>query len=201
MATSSDPAPDTDAFDALGPGGILIAVTDDGSDPRYVPVRTAAARVAAERRATLLLFCVGSDAAGVAGSSRVFTPGRRTGDGGPERPHSGSRRRDLLAAEAAELRQIGAAVLAWLPGVAGDRGIAEAVERSGAAAVMVPAERDRPGVVRRTLEYRAARIPAPLVAVDGSGGLRLVRPLQGGPRGALSTPLARARVLPFGRAT
>jgi len=41
----------------------------------------------------------------------------------------------------------------------------------------MPAEVDRPGLIRRTLDYRAARIAAPVIAVNLSGVLALVRPL------------------------
>ena len=95
------------------------------------------------------------------------------------RSHTGSRRRDLLRAEAAAIRAHGIDVAVWLPGRSGADGMAEAVALTHAAILLLPAEPDRPGVVRRTLHYHATRIPAPIVAVDPSGRLAPIEPLGG----------------------
>jgi hypothetical protein len=140
--TASDLAP------SIPPGGIVVAATDDGSDPRYTAVRHAAAAVAASIGGTVLLYRAPRSSAGIA---------------------------DLVSA-------------------------------AGAAVVLLPAEADRPGILHRTLEYRAGRIDAPVVAVDPEGWLRRVPPLGGrappvarGPAPGWRPPLVRRHSAPAGR--
>ncbi len=159
-------------------GGLVVAVTDDGVDPRYAAVRAAATDIAvAARGKVLLLYAPKGQAAPGPVRPRLFFPptdgaGRRA-----PRPHTGSRQRDLLGPEAAAIRARGVGVAVWLSGRPGPAGMAEAVALTHAALVLLPAERDRPGILRRTLEYDAARIAAPVVAVDPFGCLMRVRPL------------------------
>jgi hypothetical protein len=161
----------------LPSGGVVIAMTDDGSDPRYASVRAAAIPLAATLGAKVVLFH-----APVGQSDRpdrtwrLFERGAR-----PDRdvgyvPGS-SPRRAALRRQADSLRESGAEVAVWVsygPSVAG---LAEAVALTHASLVLMPAEVDRPGLIRRTLDYRAARIAAPVIAVDISGVLAWVRPL------------------------
>ncbi len=76
----------------------------------------------------------------------------------------------------------------WLARAPGPASIAEAVAATGAALVLVPAERAPTcGAIRRidrTLDYYAARIPVPLIAVGRDGSLTRVAPLGGGAPGS-----------------
>jgi hypothetical protein len=159
-------------------GATIIAVTDDGSDPRCAAVRDAATRFAAITGARVLLHYSppGRQALG-ARAPRHFVPDM-TPDGAG-RPHTGSRRRDLLLPEAKAIRARGVDVAVWLAGQPGPAGIAEAVDLTSAAAVLVPAEQDRPGVLNLTLAYRATKIAALVVAVGSDGSISPIRPLCG----------------------
>ena len=161
----------------LPSGGVIIAMTDDGSDQRYAAVRAAAVSVAATMGAKVLLFH-----APVGQSDhpertwRLFERGPGSSREVADAPGS-SPRREALRRQADSLRESGVEVAVWVsygPSVAG---LAVAVAHTDASVVLMPAEADRPGVVRRTLDYRAARIAAPVFAVDLVGVLSLVRPL------------------------
>jgi hypothetical protein len=173
-------------------GGLVVAVTDDGSDPRYEAVRDAAAELAAAAHGKVLLFHAppGQSESGPI-RPRLYFPVLDGTDGSTTRQHTGSRQRDLLAHEATAIRARGVGVAVWLSGRAGPSGLAEAVSLTHAAVVLVAAERARPGVIRRTLDYHASKVAAPVVAVDPGGGLAEVRPL-GGTRPALGLPSAPA---------
>jgi hypothetical protein len=97
------------------------------------------------------------------------------------RPHTGTRSQDLLLVEARDVAAPGLTVGVWLPSRHGPAGVAEAVEASGAVLVLVAARARRPAVLDRTLEYLAARVPAPVVAVAADGNWTPVRAL-GNPR-------------------
>ena len=64
-----------DAAGLVPPGGLVVAVTDDGSDPRYGAVREAATRLARAARGKVLLF-YGPPGWGMAGPvrPRMFFP-------------------------------------------------------------------------------------------------------------------------------
>ena len=150
-------------------GATIIAVTDDGTDPRHAPARELAAR-AAVRVGGTVLFCVAPahDASPARSRPRLYFPpvdGPRLG-----RPQTGTRSRDLLLTEAREVAAPGLTVGVWLPSRHGPAGVAEAVDATGASLVLVAARARRGPVLDRTLEYLAARVPAPVVAVatDGS---------------------------------
>jgi hypothetical protein len=167
----------------LPSGATVIAVTDDGADPRYAAVRQVAARAAARVGGTLL-FCVvpARDPGTPRSGPRLFLPTIDPGVG--ERPHTGTRSRDLLLAEAREVAAPGLVVGVWLPSRHGPSGVAEAVDATGAALVLVPARRKRrPAVLDRTLEYLAARVGAPVVSVAPDGTWSRVSAL-GEPPGA-----------------
>ena len=167
----------SDLVPLVPPGGVVIAVTDDGADPRFRTVRDAAATIAAGAGGRVLLFHAPP---GQADSGRrkwhLFVPGSR-GAGGPAEPDADLHRATLLGAEATEIRSHGVEVAVWLTTRPIASGMAEAVAVTSAAIVLMPAEPERRGIVRRTLDYRAARIAAPVVAVDPDGGLVRVRPL------------------------
>jgi hypothetical protein len=185
----------------LPAGGTVVAVTDDGSDPRFDAVRDAATDLAAAARGRVILF----HAIPGQGDVRlrrptVFIPGLGSGDdrresGRPARP-AASRLRDRLSLLAAAIQGRGVDVAVWLTGRAISAGTAEAAAFSRASLVLMPAEVDRPGVLRRTLDYRATRIGVPLLAVDAAGRLSRVRPLGERPvedrhRGPEALPAAR----------
>lgn len=179
-ATASDSI--TPIADLVRQCGLIVAVTDDGADPRFAAVRAAATDIAAARGARVLLFHAPSGMApDRPGRPRLFVPGADASghDGG--RLHTGARHRDLLGAEAAAIRARSVDVAAWIAPRDGPTGIAEAVARTGADIVLVPDEVERTGgirrVIRRTLSYYASRIGAPVVSVDAVGRLNLVSPL------------------------
>lgn len=171
----------------LPPGATVIAVTDDGVDPRYAPVRALAASIAAAAGGNVL-FCVAParDTSPPRARPRLFFP---PVDGGA-RPHTGTRRRDLLLGEARAVLAPGLAVGVWLPSHSGPAAVAEAAAATAAALVVVPARAHRPGVLDRTLEYLAARVPTPIVALRPDGTLEPVHAL--GERADAAWP----RVLP-----
>ena len=185
----------------LPAGGTVVAVTDDGSDPRFDAVRDAATDLAAAARGRVILF----HAIPGQGDVRrrrptVFIPGLHAGDdrreSGRPAPPGASRVRDRLSLLAAAIQARGVDVAVWLTGRAISPGTAEAAAFSRAALVLMPAEVDRPGVLRRTLDYRATRIGVPLLAVDAAGRLTRVRPLgerrvEDGHRGPETLPAAR----------
>ena len=168
----------TDIALLIPAGGTVIAVTDDGSDPRCAAVRDAATRIAAITGARVLLHYSPPDRQALgARSPRLFVPDMTPNSAG--RPHTGSRRRDLLLPEARAIRARGVDVAVWLAGQPGTIGLAEAVDLTSAAAVLVPAEQDRPGVINLTLAYRATKIAALVVAVGSDGSVAPVQPLCG----------------------
>ena len=173
--------------------GTIVAVTDDGSDPRYAAVRDAATEIAAIVGGLVLLHHTPPGASSPeAQAPRLFVPD--SGADGAGRPHNGSRRRDLLIAEAAAIRARGVDVAVWLSGRPGPAGIAEAVGVTSAAAILMPAEAERPGVINLTLAYRARRIPGLVVAVAKDGVLAAVQPLGGSQApGAHRAPSPRRR--------
>ena len=158
-------------------GSVVIAVTDDGSDRRYAAVREAATTIAAGAGARVLLFHAPP---GQVGSGkrrwRVFVPGLR-GAGSAAEQDAGPHGASLLDVEATAIRARGVEVAVWMTSRPISAGMVEAVSVTGAALVLMPAEAERRGIVRRTLDYRASRIPAPVVAVDPDGRLVRVRPL------------------------
>lgn len=162
-------------------GGLVLAATDDGRDRRYGSVREAAVEVALAAAARILLFDTSAPSRSVGrAQARLFAPLAGAG-GRPGRIHTGSRRRDLLLDQALAIEARSVGTLAWLAATAGPAGIAEAVQRTGASLVLLPAELDRTGVsrrvIRRTLSYYACRVGAPLVSVDLAGRLCVVPPL------------------------
>jgi len=168
----------TDIALLIPAGGTVIAVTDDGSDPRCAAVRDAATRFAAITGARVLLYHSPPDRQALgARSPRLFVPDPAPVSAG--RPHTGSRRRDLLLAETTAIHERGVDVAVWLAGQPGTAGIVEAVDLTSAAAVLVPAEKDRPGVINLTLAYRATKIAALVVAVGSDGSISPIRPLCG----------------------
>lgn len=159
--------------------GTIVAVTDDGSDPRYAAVRDAATEIAAIVGGLVLLHHTPPGASTPkARAPRLFVPD--TGAGGGGRAHNGSRKRDLLIDEVRAIRARGVDVAVWLSGESGPAGIAEAIASTSAVAILMPAEAERPGVINLTLAYRANRIPALVVAVGVDGLLAAVKPLGGG---------------------
>lgn len=158
-------------------GGVVIAVTDDGTDPRFRAVRDAAVTIASSARARVLFFHAPPGQAGPRTRRwHLIVPGLRD-TGTAAELEAGPRGSDLLGAEATEIRSRGVEVAVWMTTRPIASGMAEAVAITGAAIVLMPAEAERRGIVRRTLDYRAARIPAPVVAVDPDGGLVRVVPL------------------------
>ncbi len=165
---------------------VILAVTDDGHEARFGPVRDAAADLARRVAAQVVLYLPpAGDGLPEAGRPRLFDPlagspgpGSQAGSG---RRHTGARRRDLLRDEAVAIHSQGPDVLVWLARRPNLAGIVEAVRQSGADLVLVPAERDRSGVggrvVRLTLAYHAAHLSVPLAAVDRAGRVALVAPL------------------------
>jgi hypothetical protein len=172
----------------------VIAVTDEGASPRYAPVRSLAAQ-AALRVGGTVLFCVAParDDSPPRSRPRLYLPSIAGGPGG--RPHTGTRERDLLLDAAREVAAPGLTVGVWLPSRHGPAGVAEAVAATGAALVLVPARACRAKVLDRTLEYLAARVPAPVIAVAEDGSWRSVRPLGAADRmgfGASPSPWSTA---------
>ncbi len=181
---------------AIPPGSLVVAVTDDGGDPRYAAVRAAATDIAVAAEGTVVLLYVSASQAafGPIRSRRFLPPMDCAGKPSP-RLHTGSRRRDLLGPEASAIRDRGVGVAVWLAGRPGPAGMAEAVSRTHAALILLPAERNRPGVIRRTLEYDAARVGAPVVAVDPVGSLTRVVPLGAGCGDVVATSPRRPAAL------
>jgi hypothetical protein len=169
-----DHGPATLQLPLAGNGGTIVAVTDAGDDPRYAVVRDAAVRLAvAVGGARILLFHEPGPLAPERGTARAFVADGRS------REHTGSRAIDMLRDAVAAMRAEGLEVGIWLPPRPGAAALADAVIRVRADLVLMPAARRRPWSIDRTLEYRAARIPAPVVAVDIDGAMRAVRPLAG----------------------
>jgi hypothetical protein len=167
-----------DLFGSVPSAATVVAVTDDGRDPRYAPVRALAAQ-AASRVGGSVLFCVAPahDDAAPRTRPRLFLPPI---DGSPTgRPHTGTRGGDLLLDEARAVAAPGLAIGVWLPSRHGPAGVAEAVAATGAAIVLVPERVSRGKVLDRTLEYLAARVPASVVAVGLDGSWRPVARLGG----------------------
>ena len=161
----------------VGPGATIIAMTDEGSDPRYAAVRAAAASIATAADARILLFhAPPGQVDPTARRWRLFEHAEGPA-GPPERTHTISRRGDALRRQASSLREDGLHVSVFVTDRPSAAGIAEAVEVTRAALVLMPAEVERPGRVRRTLHYRAARVAAPVISVDPDGTLALVSPL------------------------
>ena len=173
-------------------GATVIAVTDDGTDERYAPVRGMAGRLASEIGGRVVL-CHTGDGERTEGTRRprLFFPAVDGEAGG--RLHTGSRVRDLLVAEARGLAAAGIVVAVWLPGEPGPTGIAGAVRATGAALVLVPSRSARTAIVDRTLDHHASRIPAPVVAVGPDGACVLVRPLGSGSASVRPTERGRSR--------
>jgi hypothetical protein len=169
----------------------IVAVTDDGSNPRHAAVRDAATEIAKVVGGLVLLHHTPPGASTPeARSPRLFVPDTRAD--GTGRPHNGSRKRDLLIDEAAAIRARGVDVAVWLSGQPGPAGIAEAIASTSAVLVLMPAESERRGVINLTLAYRATRIPGLVVAVGMDGTLALVHPLsRGQPQGADRVPATR----------
>ena len=81
----------------------------------------------------------------------------------------------------------------WLPSRHGPAGVAEAVAATEASLVLVAARVRRGPVLDRTLEYLAARVPAPVVAVRADGDWSPIRAL-GEPVGTpWPVPVERSR--------
>ena len=116
-----------------------------------------------------MLFCVAPahDATLARSGPRLFFPPVDASPVG--RPHTGTRTRDLLLTEARDVAAPGLTVGVWLPSRHGPAGVAEAVSATGASLVLVAARPRRGPVLDRTLEYLAARVPAPVVAVGADG--------------------------------
>ncbi len=167
----------SDLVPLVPPGGVVIAVSDDGSDPRFRAVRDAAVTIASSTRARVLFFHAPPGQAARSRRWRLIVPGLSGGPGSPAEPEASLRGPGLLGAEATEIRSRGVEVAVWITTRPIASGMAEAVAVTGAALVLMPAEAERRGIVRRTLDYRASRIPAPVVAVDPDGGLVRIRPL------------------------
>ena len=191
LAPNQDPEWDAVAplVALVRPGGAVLAVTGDGTDPAYAAVRAAAVRVARPAFATVILYHAPASAGPAGGSPRLFDPVGVAGDpaaggesSGP-RVHTGTRRRDLLHAEAIAVRSNGPEVRVWLSRRSGPSGLAEAAAATGASLILIPAESDRRRsgrgrVIPLTLSYYAARVSAPLVAVRPDGSTMPVAPLQ-----------------------
>ncbi len=181
-----DPASSAELGTLVPPGTVVLAVTDDGACDRYAPVREAAAAMAGAARGTVVLFHVPPGPVVQGGRPRRFVPPAPDASGAA-RAHTGSRKTDLLLAEAASIRASGAGVIVWIARTAGPSAIAEAVGATGPALVLVASESIRGcGTARRldrTLDYYAARIPVPVLSVDRDGRLARVRPLGSGPAG------------------
>lgn len=166
---------------SLPRGGAVLVVTDDGRDERYTLVRDAAARIASALRGRVVLFHAPPGPFVPGGRSRHFVPPVLAAQGDAARPHTGSRRSDLLLAEASEIRAGGADVSVWLARASGPGAIADAVGATGAALVLLSADPPRTGTVHRridrTLAYYATRIPVPVASIGTSGRLEPVAPL------------------------
>jgi len=188
----------TDLIRRLPSGATVIAITDDGTDPRHAPARGLAARAAVCVGGTVL-FCVSParDPSLPRARPRLYFPPVSASLAG--RAHTGTRSQDLLLAEAREVAAPGLTVGVWLPSRHGPAGVAEAVEATGAALVLVAARARRPAVLDRTLEYLAARVPAPVVAVAADGSWTPVnalgRPLDAWPSSSTHHRAPRALAL------
>ncbi len=104
----------------LPAGGTVVAVTDDGSDPRFDAVRDAATDLAAAARGRVILVHVIPGQGDVRHRRpTVFVPGLHAGDdrqsGRPARPGA-SRVRDRLSLLAAAIQARGVDVAVWLTG-------------------------------------------------------------------------------------
>lgn len=174
MSRTADPIAELIA--RLPSTAAVIAVTDEGASSRYAPVRSLAAR-AALRVGGTVVFCVAParDTSPPRSRPRLFFPPVAAPVVG--RPRTGTREADLLLAEAREVAAPGLTVAVWLPSRHGPAGVAEAVTATGAALVLVPERASRTTVLDRTLEYLAARVPAPVVAVSADGSWRRVAAL------------------------
>ncbi len=167
---------------------IVVAVTDIGTDPRYSAIRTTATSIAALANAKVVLFHEPRD------QRDPTTRPWRFFDHAP-RPESvegtgsgSSPRRDELRRQAGSIRGAGVDVAVWVTDRPIGAGLAEAVAEIGARLVLMPAETNTPGIVRRTLEYRAARVAATVVAVDSLGRCTFITPLGTQPPAHPSTP-------------
>lgn len=166
---------------------VVMAVTDLGADARYSTVRTTATSIARLANAKVVLFHVPPDQPDPTTRPwRFFDPAPRpepvavTGSGS-------SLRRDELRRQAASFRERGIEVGVWVTNRPHGVGLAEAVAEVGARLVLMPAETNAPGMIRRTLEYRAARVAATVVAVDAMGSCTFVTPLCAPPTSPEST--------------
>jgi hypothetical protein len=176
-----DPRPPAELAASLPRGGVILVATDDGQDPRYALARDAAARIASALGGCVVLFHAPPGPLVPGGRSRHFVPPDPAVADQAVRPHTGSRRSDLLLAEASEIRAGGADVSVWLARTSGPGAIAAAVAATGAGLVLLCAEAPHESTVHRrvdrTLAYYATRIPVPVLSVGASGRPEPVAPL------------------------
>ena len=132
----------------------------------------------------MVLFHVPAARSDLGGPSRLFVPPDDVDPTEPARPHTGSRRSDLLLDAASAIRADGVDVAVWLARTSGPGAIADAVAATRALLVLVPADAPRScaaaGRIDRTLAYYAARLPVPLASVDAGGRIESVAPLGSG---------------------
>ena len=163
--------------------GLIVAATDGGQDPRYASVRRVAIELARTTDTCLLLLERESSS-----SSTDWEAGMSAAAGDPptaalrfEDPGTRRRRREQLRDELAEAERNGVPTIVWTSRGPGSHGLADVVARSNASLVLLPADPSPRSavrrVIRRTLEYYARGIGAPVVAVDEAGATSLVDPL------------------------
>lgn len=163
--------------------GLIVAATDSGRDPRYAAVRRVAIELARETDTCLLLLerASRSSPTGCDPETREPADDTRFGHLCPADPESERRHRQQLRDELAEAERSGVPTIVWTARGSGSHDLADVVARSNASLVLLPADPARRTVVRRvirrTLEYYARGIDAPVVAVDETGATSLVDPL------------------------
>ena len=165
--------------------GLIVAATDNGTDPRYAPVRRVAIELARETGTCLLLFerAARSSSTEWDADTPEATNDTRFGHLCLADSESERRHRLQLREELAEAERSGVPTIVWTARGSGSHDVADVVARSNASLVLLPADPSRRSlvrrVIRRTLEYYARGIDAPVVAVDECGATSLVDPLGG----------------------
>ncbi len=166
--------------------GPVVVATDDGRDPAYAAMRSAALAWARDRGSSVVLY----DRSAESYFIDPYPSGTWTADveGGPDRARLASADdlellgRHYLAEQLRGARDAGTEIGAWLPPKPGPAGMAEAVDRFGAEAVVLPSSLASPSLFDRVRGNSIDRFRAALsvdVLIADAGG---VRPVETGAR-------------------
>lgn len=157
--------------------GTVVVATDDGRDPAYAGMRRAALSWARDRGSRVVLY----DRSAESYFIDPYPSGSWTADveGGADRTRLATADdlemlgRHYLAEQLREARDADVEVGAWLPPKPGPAGMAEAVSRFGADAVVLPMSLLSPSLFDRvrgnTIDRFRASLPVELLVADEDG--------------------------------